>query len=496
MEKKIKTAVIYARYSSDSQTEQSIDGQLRVCEEYAKRNDILVLAKYIDRAMTGTNDLRPDFQRMIKDSARKEWNYVLVYKLDRFSRNKYENTIHKNTLKKNGVKVLSAMENIPDSPEGTILESLLEGMSQYYSEELSQKVKRGMRENRAKGYHQGGVLPYGYKTENKKIVIDEEKAEIVRYIFEQYSLGVIVADIIKALTSMGVLCRGKPFARNTIYGILKNIKYSGVYYYGNERIDNMYPQIVPTDIFEIVRAKAKQNATGKKSVKTVYLFRHKLKCGYCGSSISAETGTARNGEVKRYYKCLGRKVYHNGCEQNIHSKKELEEAVMTAIRKEFSKPQTINVIVKNLLKMQDRYFAENQRLNTLKREKSKVDKALDNVMAAIEQGIVSKTTNKRLHELEEQQEMLEKEILIEKSKTAVKVPEQTIREYYEEAIKLEDNMIINYFIKEIILYNDRVEIHINSPFTNGPDESQGFSFYTGYIYTKSKQPIGIEMYVG
>ena len=123
----MQTAVIYARYSSDNQTEQSIEGQLRVCEEYAKKNNILILGTYIDRAMTGTNDNRPDFQRMIKDSSRKEWNYVICYKLDRFSRNKYETAIHKKTLRDNGVKVLSAMENIPDTPEGIILESLLEG---------------------------------------------------------------------------------------------------------------------------------------------------------------------------------------------------------------------------------------------------------------------------------------------------------------------------------------------------------------------------------
>ena len=123
----MQTAVIYCRYSSDSQTEQSIEGQLRVCEEYAQKNNILILDTYIDRAMTGTNDNRPDFQRMIKDSAKKTFRYVLVYKLDRFSRNKYETAIHKKTLRDNGVKVLSAMENIPDTPEGIILESLLEG---------------------------------------------------------------------------------------------------------------------------------------------------------------------------------------------------------------------------------------------------------------------------------------------------------------------------------------------------------------------------------
>lgn len=126
----MKTAVIYARYSSDSQTEQSIEGQLRVCEEFAQKNNILILGTYIDRAMTGTNDNRPDFRKMIADSSKREWDYVICYKLDRFSRNKYETTIHKKTLKDNGVKVLSAMENIPDTPEGIILESLLEGFEQ------------------------------------------------------------------------------------------------------------------------------------------------------------------------------------------------------------------------------------------------------------------------------------------------------------------------------------------------------------------------------
>lgn len=123
----MKTAVIYARYSSDSQTEQSIEGQMRICEEYAKKNNIVILDKYIDRAMTGTNDNRPDFQRMLKDSDSRTWNYVLVYKLDRFSRNKYEMAVHKKTLKDNGVRVISATEYIPDSPEAIILESMLEG---------------------------------------------------------------------------------------------------------------------------------------------------------------------------------------------------------------------------------------------------------------------------------------------------------------------------------------------------------------------------------
>ena len=476
----MKTAVIYARYSCDNQTEQSIEGQLRVCNDYAERNNILIVETYIDRAMTGTNDLRPDFQRMLKDSAKKKWDYVIVYKLDRFSRDKYETTIHKHTLKMNGVKVLSAMENIPDSPEGIILESLLEGMNQYYSAELSQKVKRGMYETRRKGHYQGGWIPYGYKVDGRKIIIDEDRAAVVRYMFEQYSIGTYVSAIIANLTAQGILYKGKPFVTNTVYGILKNEKYSGVYHQGEEVIDNMYPQIIPTPLFEIVRKKVEKNRYGKRSVQAVYLFRNKITCGCCGHPVSAETGTARGGEVIRYYKCHGKKRYHNGCELRMIRKDYLEEFIVDVIIRELSKKQTLDTIITNLLREQDRQSVENTRLTALNREKAKVEKALENLVAALEQGIMSATTNKRLHELEKQQAELERDILIEQSKCVVKIPESVIREFYTEALKMEAVMLVNYLIKEIILYNDKIEIYFHSPLKNGPDDDRGCSFYIGY----------------
>ena len=257
-QKELKTAVVYARYSSDNQTEQSIEGQLRVCQEYATRNNIIILDTYIDRAMTGTNDNRPDFQRMIRDSSKRQWDYVLVYKLDRFSRNKYEATNHKHTLKQNGVKVISATESIPDTPEGIILESLLEGMNQYYSAELSQKVKRGMRETRIKGNFQGGHLLYGYKVEEKKIYIDEEQAVIVQYLFEQYANGVHVDALLKELREKRITDDGKPFTRSKVYGMLKNEKYIGICKHEDEIFDNIYPQIVPNNLFERVKEKQKK----------------------------------------------------------------------------------------------------------------------------------------------------------------------------------------------------------------------------------------------
>ena len=172
--------------------------------------------------MTGTNDNRPDFQRMIKDSAKRAFSYVLVYKFDRFSRNKYETAIHKKALKDNGVKVVSATEFVPDTPDGIIFERMLEGYAEYYSAELSQKIRRGNNESRRKGNLTGGKIPYGYKNVNKKAVIVPEEADIVRYIYERYSIGVYVKDIIAELNGKGLLHKSKTFVANTVYGIIGN----------------------------------------------------------------------------------------------------------------------------------------------------------------------------------------------------------------------------------------------------------------------------------
>lgn len=470
----MKTGVIYCRYSSDSQTEQSIEGQLRVCNEYAKSNDIVILDTYIDRAMTGMNDNRPDFQRMIKDSAKKSFDYVLVYKFDRFSRNKYETAIHKKTLKDNGVKVISAMEYIPDSPEAIILESYAE----YYSAELSQKVKRGMRETRSKGNFTGGFIIYGYKVENHKVVIDEERAETVKYIFEQYAMGVYVKDIIKVLTAKGIYNHGKPFARNTVYNILKNEKYAGIYRHNGEVFDNIYPQIVPQETYGIVRKKIDSNHYGKRSTEVVYLLRHKMKCGYCGSPVSAECGTAKNGERKRYYKCLGRKN-GNGCKKTQARKEVLENYVLENIVTQLS--NNMDYIVSELLAMQENYIKANSALTRLVKEQRATENSINNIMTAIENGGTSNTAMKRLRELEEKNAELEKQIRIEQSHSAFKLDRKEIADFYRFALEQEPKMLINLLVKEIRLFDDKMIIVYNTPRTISLDESQGFSFYTDNV---------------
>ena len=493
----MKTAVIYARYSSDSQTEQSIEGQLRVCEEFAQRNDLVILNTYIDRAMTGTNDNRPDFQKMIKDSANKEWQYVIVYKLDRFSRNKYETAKNKKTLKDNGVKLLSAMENIPDTPEGIILESLLEGMAEYYSAELAQKVKRGMHETRIKGNYQGGGLPFGYKIEGRKIVIDDTKVDIVRYIFKQYAMGKFVRNIIEELNQKGIYKNGKHFAVNTIYGILKNERYTGKYTKDNEVYTNMFPRIIDDETFAKVKARSSVNHYGKRSVQTVYLLRNKLICGYCGKPISAESGTTRNGKKINYYKCSGIKKYRNGCIKETVRQEILEEYVLNILLNEFAKPKIQDQMVKILMDLQNTPKT-NSNLDMLIKTKKQTETTLNNIMSAVEQGVVNKTTNNRMKQLEQQIEDLERQILVERSKTTIKISEEDIRKFYIEALKQEPLLLIDTLIKQIKLYNDKIQITFNTPTLQSPNDKGSFLTLKNKmkkIIQNKPQPIYITMTV-
>ena len=475
----MKTAVVYARYSSDNQTEQSIEGQLRVCREYAQRNNIVILDTYIDRAMTGTNDNRPDFQRMLRDSAGRRWDYVLVYKLDRFSRNKYETAIHKKTLHDNGVKVLSAMENIPDTPEGIILESLLEGMNQYYSAELSQKIKRGMRETRLKGHFQGGCPPYGYKIDGQKIVIDEEAAENVRYIFTEYSKGVHVSKILDVLEERGQLCWGKPFRKYAVYNILRREKYTGVYRYGEDNITDMYPQIIPEELYKKVRSILEKNKNGKRSVKVNYLLRHKIICGYCGQPVVADSSNGRNN-TRYYYKCRGRKDLLNDCQKASMRKEKLEQLVIDAVVERLKDPLVMSELIRGIMDAQKKQYKERSALKSLIKEQRQNESALKNIVSAIERGIINNTTQKRMNELEKRQEELERLILIEKNKQTVLLTEAQIREYYEEALRSEPQLLINYLIQKIVWYDDRIEIFftnpIPSPIYTGPDTDRGFLF--------------------
>ena len=249
------TGIVYARYSSDNQREESIDGQIRECREFAEKNDIRIIDTYIDRALSAKTDNRPSFQQMIKDSSKGLFDVIIVWKLDRFARNRYDSAHYKNILKKNGVKVISATEAISSGAEGILLESMLEGYAEYYSAELAEKINRGLTENALKCKYNGGSVAFGYMIDDEQhFQINPTLAPVVLNIFNDYLSGKTQKEIRDELNNKGLKnANGRDFTINNISKILTNRRYIGNYIYKDVVIENGIPAIVPNDVFDKVQ---------------------------------------------------------------------------------------------------------------------------------------------------------------------------------------------------------------------------------------------------
>ena len=330
-------AVIYARYSCDNQREESIEGQLRECKAFAERKGFKMVGTYIDRAMSAKTDNRPEFQRMIKESANELFDVVIVWKLDRFARNRYDSARYKAQLKRNGVKVVSATEVISEGAEGIILESVLEGYAEYYSADLSEKVIRGRTENALKCKFNGGTLPIGYIIdEEQHFQIDPLTAPFVLDVFKKYDKGATMKELRDWLNENGIRNKlGKPLNFNSIQHMLSNRRYIGEYKYRDITVPDGIPAIVPEDLFDRVQEKLAQNrkAPARHKAEDDYLLTTKLFCGYCGAYLCGESGKSRNGTVHHYYKCVSVKKKRTDCKKKPVRKQWLEDLVVNEVMK-------------------------------------------------------------------------------------------------------------------------------------------------------------------
>ena len=317
------TAVVYARYSSSNQREESIEGQLRECSDFANRKGYTIVKTYADRAISSKNaDNRPEFMQMITDSKQKNFEVVIVWKIDRFSRDKYDSVHYKNVLKKNGVSVISATEPIDDSPEGQLMESIFEGFSVYYIKDLSLKVSRGMTENALKSKFNGGNPTFGYIIdENKHFQPDTKNALIVADIFMRYAGGESMKSIVSTLADIRT-SGGKPLSYTFIAYLLKNRRYLGEYRFKDTITENAFVPLIDKDIFDKCQKRMTANQSRPASFKPVedkYFLTGKLFCGYCGGTMSGVSGTSRTGIKHRYYHCCTAKK-HKTCEKKRYNK--------------------------------------------------------------------------------------------------------------------------------------------------------------------------------
>jgi len=471
----MKRAVFYGRFSSGKQTEQSIDGQRRKCEEYAREHGITIVNEYVDRAKTGRNDNRPAFQMMLRDSYTHSFDYVLVYAVDRFARDDGDYGADKKLLQQNGVKILSATETIGTNSDGSenlggiLTEGLLVALAKYYSRELSQKIRRGQYENVQKKNTLGGSVLYGYETVEKKPVIVPDRAKIVHTMFEMYADGASAYDIADALNEKGIKnSKGGKFVANSIMHMLKNRSYIGEYVWGEYLIDDFYPPIVEKELFMTVQRKIDYNKRkpGSNKAKVNFSLSGKLYCGHCKNPMVGESGTSMTGRTYLYYKCSGKKRFHLDCPKKNLRKDEIENLIVNQTLLHVLHPS----VLPNLIDEISAVFNDDKRnseIAVLQDQLKQVNSQIKNLIDAIKNGIYSSSTQKELTRLEEDKLMLEEKIAKQDFLRTVSYSRDQLEYWFHQFADMDKTDetsrqdLLMYFVNKVIAYNDRIAIIYN-----------------------------------
>ena len=465
-----KLAVVYARFSSHSQGEQSIEGQLSEAYKYATAHGYTIVHEYVDRAKSGRSDNREQFQQMLKDTAKKQFDVIILWKVDRFGRNREEITLNKYKCKKNGVRVEYVAETIPNTPEGVILESVLEGFAEYYSLQLSQNIRRGQAESAEKCQSTGGNRPMGYLTgPDKRFILDPDTAPTVKMIFDMYAAGSTVTEIITHLNSLGLRNRrGKAFTNNSLYAVLKNEKYTGVYLYKDKRIEGGMPRIVDDDTFWKVQEMLKINkrAPAHKWSKAEYLLTDKLFCGKCGSGMIGESGTSKTGAKHNYYSCSKKKRFRE-CDKKSIRQAVIEDLVINATIDLLKDDELLEFLIENTWQYYQAQDESQEELNALHRELEQTEKAIANLITAIEAGILNEATKKRMAELEAQQKDLVSAIADREIAKGFHVTREFVDFFFRQFRDKDytdremQKQLISTFVNSVFLYDDHLKLNFN-----------------------------------
>lgn len=473
----IQTCCLYLRYSDRSQSEQSIEGQFHVCQEFCKRNNIRIVQQYIDRATSArSTEKREKFIEMVQASDKHPWDAVIVYKLDRFSRNRYDSAKYKHRLKRNGVKLISATENLSDNPESIILESVLEGMAEFYSAELSQKITRGLRESASKCHSIGGHVPLGYKIVDHKLEVDPATAHIVQEAFQLYANGETVADICRKFNAQGYrTAKGAEFNRNSFKSMFKNERYIGVYTYRDMRIEDGVPAIVDKELFEEVSHRLSVNgqAPARGKAKVDYLLAGKLFCGHCGASMNGESGTGKYGGKYNYYTCYSRKRTRNCDKKPL--KKEYIETIVAQDAIALMTDDIIEEMADMAISQSDKDLKENTKIPELTEQKKSIEKSIANITKAVEKGVASDSLMQRLMELEDEKKDVEFQ-LVDEEKYIFRIDRDQVVFWLSQ-------------FKQGDIQDEKFKSHIIDLMINSVtvwDEPDGFRITTAYNLTSCK----------
>lgn len=468
-------AVIYARYSSSGQRDESIEGQIRECTEFAVRNGYRVVSTYSDKALTGRTDRRPGFQKMIADSEKHLFAAVICWKTDRFARNRYDAAIYKAKLRKNGVRLLYAREAVPEGPEGIILESVMEGFAEYYSANLSENVKRGNYDS-ALEHKTLGKKVFGYRrSADDHFEIDPETGPIVTQVFLAYKNGSTMKEIMDDLNSRGIRATsGRPFDKSSMHRLLTNEKYIGIYSWADIRDENAIPKLTDPETFQIVQkrlATAKKKRRSSNYDRTDFLLTGKCFCGHCGESMSGDSGKSKTGTIYHYYTCNGKKRHQ--CDKRRERKQDLEDFVVhQLVQILHSDDGFLEEMSKRVADQLADGSAQSELADLRKRQES-VRRKIDNLLSILEDS-PTKALAARLKTLEQEDEDLSAQI---EETSLLEPPALTSDQILFMLTKLADGLesdpeyrcrIVDTFLNSVYVFDDgKIVLHLN--FTEGND---------------------------
>lgn len=524
----MKKAIAYCRFSSSHQREESIDAQKRAINEYCRRNSIALGDVYVDEAQSATTDNRPAFLQLFKDIKDKDYDMLIVHKLDRFARDRFDSAFYKRKLKESGMRLISVLENLDGSPESIILESVLDGMSEYYSRNLAREVMKGLSETAYQCKHTGGKPPLGYKVNaDGTYAIDPVDSVIVKRIFDMYNKGYSYRDIADALNEDGIRTRtGKKFTKNSFHDLLINEKYKGVYVFNRSssaflgkrnnhsskddesiiRIDGGMPAIVDKELWEKVNNKMHGNKrSGEKKAKRVYLLSGMIFCGECGSPMSGNTRTA--GRLKQKYSTYecNRRRREKTCDLKAINKEFIETAVLDYLVNDFFTDENIEKMADQLLTFRDDNLSSyDSELPELRKKLSEHKKQLQNVIRNIEEGYGSDWLIQQGDYHDDQVKYFSGRIQhIENQRSSSTLTKQQIIDYISKDRDLKNKkpedlkLVIQAYIEKVVVFNDTIDIHSIVDMNGGDGESrtrvqnQFHAAFSERILCKEFSPIGL-----
>ncbi len=464
-----RTAVAYARYSSAGQRDVSIEQQLADIRAFAQREGFTIVHEYADHARSGFKNVsaRTAFQSMMSAAESGTFDTVLCWKVDRFGRNREESALFKGRLRRFGVRVLYAMEPIPEGSAGVLLEGMLEATAEWYSRQLSENVSRGMQDNAQRCLYNGTRI-LGYRRgPDGRYELNPEEAAIVRHIFNLYCSGLSAARICTILNGQGLkTSRNRPFHFEAVLRMIENERYAGVYIWGDVRIPGGMPAIVDRSVWEEAQRMKKKTARHIEKGNVDFLLTGKAFCGHCGAAMIGDSGTSKSGARYHYYTCQARKA-RKGCHKKSIQKDVLEGKVIELLMEHVLSEENIEKNIRVIMDMQAEELKSSP-LSAMEAEYHETQKKISNINQAIAAGIWNSSTSAMLKQLEDEAETLRVSVEMLRFSQAQLMDPDSVRFFLEEflhgdpADPLFRRHLIETFVNAVYVFDDHLDLVTNN----------------------------------